>query len=175
MTTETMTCQVCGSKKAWPDGFPNSLYAECWNCAWKAHAREHHPPTWRDRREARRKLRDRLRIELEKERQLEQLPHPDAPPDPGLPEKKGSPPPPPPYKGQTAAVNRPALPTPVDSLPTKPPPSRWDCLNLKDFLTGDGQPNLLGIRQTNLYVMTEQEEKEMWARVSKALDQAEEG
>lgn len=39
-----MTCMICGLKKAWPDAFPDIIYAECWKCNWEAHNRQHHPP-----------------------------------------------------------------------------------------------------------------------------------
>ena len=50
---EMMTCALCGREKAWRDGFPTRTYAECWECAWKAHVRDaHKPPWWRRRKEA---------------------------------------------------------------------------------------------------------------------------
>lgn len=38
-----MACMSCGETKAWPDGFPSSIYAECWDCAWKQHLVKEHP------------------------------------------------------------------------------------------------------------------------------------
>lgn len=49
MSTELMACAMCGDKRAWPDGFPSSVYAECWRCAWKAHVESEHKPPLRRR------------------------------------------------------------------------------------------------------------------------------
>lgn len=39
-----MTCAYCGEKKGWPDGFPSTIYARCWDCTWEEHYRLCHTP-----------------------------------------------------------------------------------------------------------------------------------
>lgn len=52
---DKMTCMSCGQTKAWPDGFPSIIYAQCWDCAWKEHLVSKHPEILRRaRREAKR-------------------------------------------------------------------------------------------------------------------------
>lgn len=41
---QTMSCVLCGERKAFPDGFPSRMYAECWKCCWDRHFSEKHPP-----------------------------------------------------------------------------------------------------------------------------------
>ena len=66
MSAKEMTCMSCGSKKAYPDAFPNRAYAECWQCAWDAHIRREHPEVARRiRREAKRRARRLKRAEIE--------------------------------------------------------------------------------------------------------------
>lgn len=51
MTTKEINCAFCGKKWLWPKMFPNSTYAECWECFWKHHCEQHHKPKkkWRVR------------------------------------------------------------------------------------------------------------------------------
>ena len=47
--TRMMACVYCGRTKAWPDAFPSTLYAVCWECNWNKHQEAYHPPKkhWR--------------------------------------------------------------------------------------------------------------------------------
>ena len=70
MTEKTMTCMDCARTKAYPDAFPNTLDATCWECAWKRHLREQHPRLVRKARRkaealARRKYRNEAHREVE--------------------------------------------------------------------------------------------------------------
>lgn len=62
-----MSCAICNKVKNWRDGFPGSIYAECWECAWEAHVRTEHKPTWIQRRALKKKLASQLQAELEQE------------------------------------------------------------------------------------------------------------
>lgn len=63
-----MTCMSCAQTKAYPDGFPNTLEATCWECAWKRHLREHHPRVVRKaRRKAEALARQRYRSDAHRE------------------------------------------------------------------------------------------------------------
>ena len=59
-TTKTMACVRCGRAKAWPDAFPSSMFAECWECAWNEHVRAKHPEVVRRIKRAARKRARRL-------------------------------------------------------------------------------------------------------------------
>lgn len=65
MTTENgakrMACTTCWQQKAYPDGFPNAAYAECWQCAWDAHIRRKHPEVVRRIRRAAKKRARRIK------------------------------------------------------------------------------------------------------------------
>jgi len=41
---QIMRCAYCNRDKAWADGFPNRIYAECWECVWKHHQEAEHKP-----------------------------------------------------------------------------------------------------------------------------------
>jgi hypothetical protein len=69
-SAKDMTCMSCGKTKAWPDAFPNTTMAECWDCAWKAHLRSDHPRLVRKARRAAEK-RARLRFRAEAHREVE--------------------------------------------------------------------------------------------------------
>ena len=57
-TTKVMTCVLCGTTRAWPDGFPSRQMAECWECLWLRHVRDEHPKRVRQiRREVRKRAR----------------------------------------------------------------------------------------------------------------------
>jgi hypothetical protein len=55
VSADRMTCMDCGQTKAWPDGFPSRIYAECWECAWNKHVHSSHPKTVRRIKRAARK------------------------------------------------------------------------------------------------------------------------
>lgn len=41
---KTMRCAMCGQVKNLYDGFPMTIYAECWKCVWERHCALHHKP-----------------------------------------------------------------------------------------------------------------------------------
>lgn len=72
MSAMSMTCMSCAQTKAYPDGFPNTLEATCWECAWKRHLREQHPRLIRKaRRKAEARARQRIRNEAHREVEAE--------------------------------------------------------------------------------------------------------
>ena len=58
--TKDMLCVSCGKRKAYPDGFPNRAFAECWECAWNEHVRTKHPEVVRRIKRAARKRARRI-------------------------------------------------------------------------------------------------------------------
>jgi hypothetical protein len=58
--TMDMLCVSCGKRKAYPDGFPDRAFAECWECAWNDHVRNKHPEVVRRIRKAAKKRARRL-------------------------------------------------------------------------------------------------------------------
>lgn len=66
-----LTCAYCLKSKNQRDGFPSSMYAECWQCVWDKHHREKHPLPWSRRRNIRRVARKVARNELIKSAESE--------------------------------------------------------------------------------------------------------
>lgn len=55
---EVMRCVGCNTVKAWRDGFPNRIYATCWECSWDRHVETAHGwQAWKARRRATRRAR----------------------------------------------------------------------------------------------------------------------
>lgn len=74
MATDRMTCMCCGVTKAWPDGFPNSMDAQCWKCAWNEHLRTKHPKVVKAaRRRAEKRALTKFRNEAHREVEAELL------------------------------------------------------------------------------------------------------
>jgi hypothetical protein len=64
-TVDSMTCMSCGRTKAYPDGFPDRAFAECWECAWADHIRKAHPKiVKRIRKDVRKRAHGRAEREL---------------------------------------------------------------------------------------------------------------
>ena len=61
---EVMRCVGCSTVKAWRDGFPNRIYALCWECSWDRHVENAHGwQAWRARRKATRRAKTQRYLE----------------------------------------------------------------------------------------------------------------
>lgn len=58
---ELMRCVDCGTEYPYPIMFPVPIYAECWKCCWDRHIQQSHPPTRRDKKLIKRRVRKQLK------------------------------------------------------------------------------------------------------------------